>query len=171
MTDPTLEQRVAALEDLAAIQALKWRYLRACDDKRPDDVRDCLLPDAVIDFEGFPLFTNRESFVDTFLQMGCRPNIVDMHHGQNPVVELTGPDTARGFFDCYFFQIDTETRRLVQLAVSYDDSLVRRDGRWWIARTVSRRRSMLVQAIGEDLVGRFAIVGRSDQAGPPQPPR
>ena len=167
----SVEQRLADLEDREAIKVLKWRYLRACDTKRPDVVRDCFTPDAVIDYEGFPLFTDREAFVDIYTQFGCQPNIVDMHHGQNPVVELTGPDAAKAEFDCYFFQIDTATRRMVQLAVSYDDEFVRRDGRWFISRTVSRRRSMLAQEIGEDAVARILVAARSDAEGPPPPAR
>jgi hypothetical protein len=109
--------------------------------------------------------------VDIYEKFGCKPNIVDMHHGQNPIVEITGPDSARGWFDCYFFQIDTKARRLTQLSVSYDDEFVRRDGRWQIARTVSRRISMLVEDMTEDGQRRVAIAGRSDIEGPPPPPR
>jgi hypothetical protein len=166
-----LAQRLAALEDVNAIQALKWRYLRACDRKQPDLVRDCFTPEAVIDFEGFPLFTDREAFVEVYRRFGCQPHIVDMHHGQNPIVELIDADHARGWFDCFFFQIDTDSRRLTQLAVSYDDGFVRRDGRWLIARSVSRRISMLVQELGEDALARVRVAGRSDIAGPPAPPR
>lgn len=157
-----LEDRLDALEALNAIAVLKWRYLRACDSKDVEAVRDCFLVDAAIDYEGFPLFAGRDAFVEVFRQLGCRPNIVDMHHGQNPVIELTGPAAARGDFDCYFFQIDTETQRLTQLAVSYEDAFVRRDGRWWIARSVSRRRSMLVQEVGPDDIVRVRLAGRSD---------
>jgi hypothetical protein len=167
----TIEERLAALEDIRAIEVLKWRYLRACDRKEPDRVRACFVPDAVIDYEGFPLFTDRESFVAIFEKYGCVPNIVDMHHGQNPIVELTGPDSACGWFDLYFYQIDTDNGRHTQLAVSYDDEFVRRDGEWKIARTVARRMSMLVRTVGEDGVARVEVAGRSDQPEPSGPPR
>ena len=167
----TVEERLAALEDVNAIQVLKWRYLRACDRKAVEDVRDCFVPDAVIDYEGFPLFQDRDTFVAIYEKFGCVPNIVDMHHGQNPIIELTGPDSARGVFDCYFFQIDTEARRLTQLSVSYDDEFVRRDGRWWIARTVSRRISMLVETMTEDGQRRVGVAARSDSDAPAAPPR
>lgn len=142
-----LERRLAALEDIRAIETLKWRYLRACDRQQPLVVRDCFVPEAVIDYEGFPRFDNRDSFVEVYEKFGCQPNIVDMHHGQNPIVELTGPDSARGWFDLFFFQIDTLQLRQTQMAVAYDDEFVRRDGRWWIARTTARRFSMVVQNI------------------------
>jgi len=167
MTQASLEQRLAALEDINAISALKWRYLRACDRKDVEGVRACFTPDAVIDYEGFPLFTERDAFVDIYRQFGCRPNIVDMHHGQNPIIELTGADAARGYFDCFFFQIDTETKRLTQLSVSYDDDFVRQDDRWLIKRTVSRRISMLVQELDDHGVAHALVAARSDLEGPP----
>lgn len=171
MDQADIGRRLAALEDIRAIELLKWRYLRACDRKQPDVVRDCFTPDAIIDFEGFPLFTDRDSFVEIYRQWGCQPHIVDMHHGQNPIVELLSADAARGFFDLFFFQIDTRARRLTQLAVSYDDDFVRRDGRWLIARTTSRRLSMLVRDYDEAGLERIAVAARSDADGPPPPPR
>lgn len=161
MTGRSIEQRLAILEDVRAIETLKWRYLRACDRKQPELVRACFTDDAVIDFEGFPMFTDPDSFVAIYRQYGCVPNIVDMHHGQNPIVEVAG-DRATGWFDLFFFQIDTEARRHTQLAVSYDDEFVRQDGRWLIARTVSRRMSMLVSEVGQDAIASVRIAGRSE---------
>lgn len=167
----SVEERLAALEDINAIQALKWRYLRACDRKAVEEVRACFTPDAVIDYEGFPLFEDRDTFVALYEKFGCLPNVVDMHHGQNPIIEITGPDSARGWFDCFFFQIDTKTRRLTQLSVSYDDVYVRRDGHWLIARTISRRISMLVENMTDDGQRQVAIAGRSDTDAPAPPAR
>jgi len=171
MTPDIIERRLARLEDIHAIEVLKIRYLRACDRKQPDAVRACFTGDAVIDFEGFPLFTNPDDFVAIFTQWGCVPNIIDMHHLQNPIVELTGADSASGSFDLFFFQIDTETRRHTQLAVQYDDEFVRVGGEWRIARCVSRRMSMLVHTLGDDGVERVEVAGRSDTAEPAEPPR
>lgn len=170
MSDSNLEARLKLIEDVRAIEILKWRYLRACDRKQPEQVRATLTPDAVIDFEGFPLFTDRDSFVAIYEKWGCVPNIVDMHHGQHPIVEVDG-DTAKGWFDLYFFQMDTDTGRHTQLAVSYEDDFVRVDGDWLIKRTVSRRLSMLVSEVDGEGVARVRFQGRSDVAGPPEPPR
>jgi len=160
-----LEQRLAALEDIRAIEALKWRYLRACDRKQPEEVRDCLVPEAVVDFEGFPFFSDRDSFVEVYREFGCQPHIVDMHHGQNPIVELTGADTARGWFDLFFFQIDTQNQRHTQMAIAYDDEFERRGGRWWIVKTVARRYSVRVETISPEGTPTVEFAGRSDQAG------
>jgi len=171
MNDEPLEARVARLEDIGAIEVLKARYLRACDGKRPEAVRDCFTDDAVIDYEGFPLFTDPNAFVAIFTEWGCKPNIIDMHHLQNPIIELTGADAARGWFDLFFFQIDTELKRHTQLAVTYDDEFVRSEGRWRIAKSVSRRTSMLVRALEDGGLERVLVAGRSDSAEPLAPPR
>ena len=171
MGEPSVEQRLSVLEDIRAIEALKSRYLRACDRKQPEQVRACFTDDAVIDYEGFPLFTDPDAFVHIFREWGCQPNIIDMHHGQNPIVEMTGPTEATGAFDLFFFQIDTASKRHTQLAVTYDDEFVRQNGRWLIRRTVSRRMSMLVKELGPDGIERVAVAARSDLEGPPPPPR
>ena len=157
-----LQARVGALEDIRAIEVLKWTYLRACDRKQPDLVRACFTEDAVIDYEGFPLFTDADSFVTLYREWGCLPHIVDMHHGQNPIVNLTGPLQAHGWFDLFFFQIDTQARRHTQLAVSYDDSFVKRNGNWLIAKTVARRKSMLVKDLDKNGSESVIVAARSD---------
>ena len=43
-----IEERLQRLEDDRAIRDLKARYLRACDSKDPETVRDCLLPDGAV---------------------------------------------------------------------------------------------------------------------------
>src|ERR1700758_601102 len=137
-----LERRLRALEDLSAIKDLKARYLRGCDQKQPEEVRDCLLPDgAVIAYEGFPEFTDRDSFVEAFRTMGCVDGVYDIHHGANPEIELTGPDSATGKWALFFQNINLAQRSVLQMGVEYDDDYVRRDGRWWIARTATKRTS------------------------------
>lgn len=156
-----LERRVRKIEDIAAITELKLVYLRGCDRKQPEVLRECFTPDAVIDFEGFPVFNERDSFIQLYTQFGCVPNVLDMHHMQNPIIKLTGDDSAEGLFDLYFFQIDTKARTLIQLASAYEDSFVRRDGRWLMSRSKSRRLSFLMDEVDE--AGMRKVVGLGAQ--------
>ena len=154
----TLEQiaaRLAVLEDKEAIRALKARYLRACDLKQPDVVRDCFAPGAIrIAYQNFPEFTDRDAFVDIFQAMGCQPGVYDIHHATNWEIDLTGAepgaDSATGKWSLNFRTILTVPRQIVRLAVEYEDVYRRQDGRWWIVDTVSRVTSMLTEQVGED---------------------
>ena len=143
--------RLAALEDKEAIRSLKARYLRACDLKQPDVVRDCFAPGPIrIAYQNFPQFTVREAFVEVFREMGCQPGVYDIHHATNWEIELTGADRATGKWSLNFRTILTIPRQIVRLAVEYEDVYRRQDGRWWIVDTVSRVTSMLTEQVGED---------------------
>ena len=160
-----LSRRLQALEDKNAIKELKARYLRGCDRQLPEMVRDCLDPDGcLIEFEGFPPFTDRDSFVKVYQEMGCKPDIIDMHHGQNPEIELTGPDTAKAKWDLYFYNINLAERTMLQMSCEYDDEYVKKKGRWWISRTATRRHSFVMQKVGEDGMPIVMALGDPDRS-------
>ena len=150
-----IEERIAALEADRDIRDLKSRYLRACDMKDHQTVRDCFTEDARIRFEGFPDFDNPDDFVAIYRQFGCQPGIFDMHHGANGTIRLTAPDRAEGVWSLYFHNINLAAQTLTQLGVRYEDVYVRRDGRWLIAESASFRQSVLVQSV--DGEGRTTI--------------
>ena len=155
-----LAARVVALEDKDAIRELKARYLRACDLKQVEEVRDCFLPGAVrIAFQNFPVFTDRDDFVRLFAEMACQGGVYDLHHATNAVIRLTGADEARGLWSLNFRTILLANRSVTRLAVEYEDVYRRQDGRWWIAESVSRITSCLTEVVGEDGAGRYAVLG------------
>ncbi len=162
VTLESLAARVAALEDINAIRQLKARYLRACDLKQVDDLRDTLLPRGVrLDYQNFPLFTDREDFIATFESMACQGGVYDLHHAGNADIELTGPDEARGRWTLNFRTIILGLRSVTQLVVDYQDVYRRQDGRWWIAESVSRISSMLTEEIAEDGSSRYLVWGEA----------
>lgn len=150
-TIETLAARLSALEDREEIRQLKSRYLRACDLKQPDVVRDCFLPEGVhIAYQGFPVFEKRDDFVAIYESMACQGGVYDIHHATNWDIELTGPDEARGLWSLNFRTILTGPRQVTRMGVEYEDVYRRADGRWWIAESVSRQTSILVEQIGDD---------------------
>lgn len=156
----TLAARLQLLEDKEEIRLLKSRYLRACDLKQPQEIRDCFLPQGVrIDFQNFPLFEARDDFIALYESMACQPGVYDMHHVTNWDIELTGADMARGKWSLNFRTILTGPRKVTRLAVEYEDVYRRQDGRWWIAQSVSRITSILDEQIGEDGVVRVVAAG------------
>lgn len=147
-----LTARVQHLEDIAAIKELKHRYLRACDLKQPDVVRDCFDPDGVvIDYEGFPPFDNREAFAKVYESMACTPNIVDIHHAANPEIDMAiGSDTAKAKWGLSFQNVNVSARTCIQMACEYNDEYIKKGGRWWIKKSQSRRTSFLMQKFDDN---------------------
>lgn len=151
LTLEALAARIRELEDREAIRELKARYLRGCDLKQPEVVRDTLLPNgAIIAYEGFPPFTDREPFVEIFAQMGCQPGVHDIHHATNAEIVLTGPDSATGKWSLTFNSIILANRTVTHMGVEYEDRYERQDGRWWIAETRTTRPYCRIETIGED---------------------
>jgi hypothetical protein len=161
-----LEQRLLAMEHVRAIKELKYRYLRACDRKQPAEVLDCLDPDrAIVAYEGFPRFETRESFVQIFELMGCKPTIIDMHHGENPEIVLTGPASATGTWDLFFQSIDTEAGTVLQMGCAYSDVYTLKQNRWWISETATQRTSFLMQKKQPN--GSLAVVAMGEPPAAP----
>ena len=162
MTIDDLAARLQALEDKEAIRLLKSRYLRACDLKQVEAVRDCFLPGAVrIAYQGFPLFTDRDAFVAVYESMACQSGVYDIHHATNWDIELTGPNEARGLWSLNFRTILTGPRQVTRLAVEYDDRYRRAEGRWWIEQSTSRVTSALTEQLGEDGTVRVLVAGEA----------
>jgi hypothetical protein len=161
----SIEERLQRLEDDRAIRDLKARYLRACDLKQPEAVRDTLLPDgAVIAYDGFPPFDNRDDFVAIYAQMGCSPGIYDIHHAANGILTFDSDTRATGLWSLYFHNINLASRTLTQMGVEYDDVYVKQDGRWWIAETRSRRLSCLIETVDAEGQARVTVMGEAPAA-------
>ena len=119
---------------------------------------------AQIRYDGFPPFNNREDFVAVYRQFGCVPGIFDIHHAANGVIEIDGADRARGLWALTFHNVNLAQRTVTQFGIEYDDVYVREGGRWWIAETSSRKKSVLVQSVDADGNMRVTALGESDAA-------
>lgn len=141
-----LAAQLRALQDIEAIKTLKFRYLNACDDKQPDQVLDCFAPGRVaINFGHIGQFESREAFVAVFVELGCHDHIVDMHHAENMIVELTGPDSATARVGLRFHSINTRDQTSVQLGGHYLDEYQRIDDQWRITASQFLVRSALIK--------------------------
>jgi SnoaL-like domain len=158
----TIEERLQRLEDDRAIRDLKARYLRACDTQQPEEVRDCLTANgAIIAYEGFPRFDNRDNFVAIYAQMGCAPGIFDIHHGANGIISFESDSRATGKWSLFFHNINLTSQTLTQMGVEYDDIYVKAEGRWWIAETHSRRNSCLIHSVDEAGASKVIASGKA----------
>ena len=141
-TDATLAQRIARLEDLEAIKKLKAHYWYSCDQKNVEAVRDCFLEgEVLIDYDG-PVgrVTHRDQLYKVFEDVGCKPNIVEIHHGGPPQIELSADDADRatGIWGLTYNLLDTDTKVLNIIGGYYEDEYVRTPAGWRISKAVFR---------------------------------
>tara|TARA_B110000503_G_scaffold13903_1_gene18976 strand:+ start:100289 stop:100804 length:516 start_codon:yes stop_codon:yes gene_type:complete len=129
----SLEQRLSRLEAIEDIRQLKARYFHACDNKQPDVVRECFAVGKIdLRYGRIGNFDDREKMLAVFTELACQPHIVEMHHGQNPRIEVLDADNATGIWGLYYYMIDTRRQIVTQLAGFYDDAYSRSDGQWRI---------------------------------------
>lgn len=133
----SLQTRLERLEAIEAIKQLKARYLSACDGKQVEAIRDCFIDGPMtIDYGPIGRFEHRDGLIDVFNRLGNHDYIVDMHHGQNPQIEILSPDAAKGSWQLYFHQINQRENLMTQLGGFYEDEYVCIDGHWLICSTV-----------------------------------
>lgn len=148
----TLEQRLSRLEAIEAIRQLKARYFHACDSKKTEVVRECFPPGKIdLRYGRIGNFSDREQMLTVFTELACQPHIVEMHHGQNPRIEIQDEDNATGIWGLYYHLIDTRRQTVTQLAGFYDDAYVRRHGQWYIARSYYEVTSTQIFDLSEGL--------------------
>ncbi|MDD3799927.1 MAG: nuclear transport factor 2 family protein, partial [Novosphingobium sp.] len=130
-------------------------------------LRETFLPVAVrIDYQSFPLFTDREDFLKVYEEMACHEGVYDIHHATNAEIELTGADTAAGKWSLNFRTILLASRSVTRLAVEYEDTYRKKDGRWWIETSRSRVTSVMTEIIGEDGTPKFVAWGEVPESAP-----
>jgi hypothetical protein len=130
-----LGTRLARLEDLEAIRALKMRYSRYCDDGYdPDGIASLFVPHGV--WDGGRLFGRAEGTDGIREHFGSATSRIpwSLHYILAPELEVDpAGDRARGTW--YLWQpctrrLRTGEDRQAWLAGTYRDTYVKVDGRW-----------------------------------------
>ena len=102
----------------------------------------------------------RDALVAVFTELACHEHMVEMHHGQNPRIDLADAASARGIWGLYYHLIDTRTRCVTQLGAYYEDEYRKIGGRWLISSTVCTVNSTHVSDLSER-VAKLVFAGRS----------
>ena len=156
-----LEQRLARLESIEAIKQLKARYFHACDRKELEAVRECFSPGKIdLRYGRIGSFSDREQMLTVFSELACQPHIVEMHHGQNPRIEIQDEGNATGIWGLYYYLIDTRRKTVTQLAGYYEDAYLRRQGQWCIIRSYYHVTSTQIFDLG-DGIARVVYAGKT----------
>ncbi|HXC51129.1 MAG TPA: nuclear transport factor 2 family protein [Candidatus Limnocylindrales bacterium] len=123
-------------DDLEAIRQLKYRYFRALDCKDWDALASTLAEDATTSYDnGRYAFEGRAAILEFLRGALGSPNMISMHHGHHPEIELTGDSSARGTWYLEDMVIFREANTVLRGAAFYSDEYVRIDGEWKIRST------------------------------------
>ena len=148
----SIEQRLARLEAIEDIRRLKATYFHACDTKQPELVRECFAAGKIeLRYGRIGTFDDRDDMLAVFTELACQPHIVEMHHGQNPRIDVTAADSATGTWSLYYYLIDTRRQSITQLGGFYEDGYERRGGRWQIIRSCYEVTSTQIFDLAEGL--------------------
>lgn len=125
------------LPDIAAIEQVKYRYLRGLDTKHWDEFADTLTDDVAGDYGsslGAELhFTNRADLV-AYLRSALGPGVITEHRVTHPEIIVSG-DEATGTWYLQDRVIVTEFNFMLIGAAFYHDRYRRTAGGWKISAT------------------------------------
>ena len=156
-----LASRITALEDIEAIKRVKYDYFFFCDNKQAEKVRECFIEGPVkIDYGRIGCFDNRDALIEIFAKLACVDHIVEMHHAQNPRIDLLSNDHAKGVFGLYYYMIDTNQQLITQLGGFYDDEFQKVNGEWKLSATTFNVTSTTVTDIAEGMAN-ILFAGRT----------
>jgi uncharacterized protein (TIGR02246 family) len=125
---------VKAMDDVEAIKQLKARYFRLIDTKDWAGLRDVFTDDVHVDVtaDGGGTYDGADAFL-AMLEPTLR-DVVSVHHGHMPEIELTSPTTATGIWAMEdVLRFDTKRGRSELHGWGhYDETYERTDGTWRI---------------------------------------
>jgi hypothetical protein len=124
------------LREIEAIKRLKYRYMRCLDEKRWDELAECLTEDATTAWaDGRYRFEGRAAILGFLEQAMGRPTFLSSHRVHHPEIALTGPTTASGVWALEDRVIDLARETTLRGAGFYRDEYVKVDGAWRIRHT------------------------------------
>jgi hypothetical protein len=154
----SLEQRVADLERIEAIKALKHRYWSACDAKDPVAFRESFTKGpASIDYGSLGTFEDADALTRVFSEIALRKvdgeyAVLDMHHGFHPVITVLDDSAAKGTWSLRFRQLNRVDNTELLMAAEYDDEYVVEDGRWKMVKSHVRTLWTVLRPLPEGTV-------------------
>ncbi len=124
------------LHELEAIKRLKYKYMRCLDQKKWDEMEECLAEDATASYSGGKYrFESRPAILAFFREAMGRPGVLSSHRVHHPEIEMLSPTLARGTWALEDTFIDLDAGVTIRGAAFYEDEYVKVRGRWRIRHT------------------------------------
>ena len=129
------------MDDVEAIKRLKARYFRTMDTKQWDEMRQVFTDDVVMDTtaSGGGVVTGADAFM-AFLRETLG-DVVTVHHGHMPEIDLTSPTTATGTWALQDLLVWPNGMRLEGYG-HYHETYEKTDDGWRIASSTLTRLHM-----------------------------
>jgi len=129
--------------DLVAIHdisRLKYRYLRALDQKRWDEIETCFTEDATASYGGGAYaFESRDAILGFLRESMGSPRMLTSHRCSQPEIDLLGNDEATGTWALHDIVIHQDYDLTIAGAAFYVDRYRRLDDGWRISHTGYQR--------------------------------
>lgn len=138
---------VQELLEIEAIRQLKYRYIRAIDEKLWDLMEECFVPEATCSYSGGKYaFEGRDAILKFLTDSMDKPTFLSSHRVHHPEIVLTGETSARGTWALDDYVIEEEYGVTIHGAAFYRDEYVKVDGAWKIKHTGYERTFEQMQA-------------------------
>lgn len=142
-TPSDLEHQIRRLTDIEAIKQLKYRYVRAMSYSDWDALEKTMTEDVQTSYsDGKYTFGSRAEVLNLLRTShdDTLHNVIAYWHVTMPIIEITGPDTAKGSWGMYHRYIDRGERNIEEEQFAfYEDEYVRTADGWKISRTGYQR--------------------------------
>ena len=144
-----MNERVESIHAVSNIKNLKFKYLNACDLKKPADILSCFcMDDVYINFEDFGIFSSAKAMVKKYELNSCHDHLLEQHVGKNEVIKLLSSNEASGFWSLSYSLIDTLKNINLHITGTYEDLYIRdENNNWLIKETVFKKRSSMYRSL------------------------
>lgn len=124
-------------DDIDAIKALKYKYLRCVDLRLWDELAQTLAAEVTASYGKRLSFTGRDQVVEG-LKKQMTDDVITEHQAHHPEIEVDG-DTATGSWYLQDRVIVPAFDTMIFGSAFYSDTYARVDGRWVITSTGYKR--------------------------------
>src|SRR5690606_21414846 len=129
-----------ALVEIEAIKRVKYRYLRCLDQKRWDELGECLAPGCTAAYSGGRYaFEGRDAIVDFLRRSMGAETFLSAHRCHHPEIDLESSHTATGIWALDDLVLIGDHDLIVHGAAFYEDRYEKLDDQWVLAHTGYRR--------------------------------
>jgi SnoaL-like domain len=124
------------LQEIEAIKRLKYTYCRCLDEKRWDEMAQCLTEDATAAYsDGAYSFGSREQIMRFLRDALGGHHMITTHRVHQPEIDLTSATTATGIWALDDVVIETKSNIVIRGAAFYHDEYVKLGSQWKIKHT------------------------------------